>query len=85
MEAFTSPELKLLGEGAAYGACFPEHAQSSEDSRVADIDQLYGIVDLLQRGGRWGISQAFTGVLFFGTGTQGWYLILRYPNQTWSD
>jgi hypothetical protein len=63
VEAFASPELKLLGDGAAHGACFPEHAQSSEDSMVTNFDQLYGMIDLLQRGGRWGISQAFASVL----------------------
>ena len=63
VEAFASPELKLFGDRAARGACFPEHAQSSEDSMVTDFDQLYGMIDLLQRGGRWGISQAFAGVL----------------------
>ncbi|KAJ5360347.1 hypothetical protein N7517_009538 [Penicillium concentricum] len=62
-EAFASPELKLLGDGAAELACFPGNAQSSERSVVTDLDQLYGMIDLLQRGGRWGISQAFANVL----------------------
>ncbi|KAJ5958609.1 uncharacterized protein N7479_005759 [Penicillium vulpinum] len=62
-EAFASPEVKLLGDGAAEVACFPGIAQSSERSVVADLDQLYGMIDLLQRGGRWGISQAFANVL----------------------
>ncbi|KAJ5463083.1 Transcription factorfungi [Penicillium sp. IBT 31633x] len=62
-EAFASPEIKLLGDGAAEGACFPEHAQTSERSWTTDLDQLYGMIDLLQRGGRWGISQAFASVL----------------------
>lgn len=62
-EAFASPELKLLGDGAAEVAYFPGNAQSSELSVVTDLDQLYGMIDLLQRGGRWGISQAFANVL----------------------
>ncbi|KGO59191.1 Transcription factor, fungi [Penicillium expansum] len=63
VEAFASPELKLLGDGIAEVACFPGNAQSSERSVVTDLDQLYGMIDLLQRGGRWGISQAFANVL----------------------
>ncbi|KAJ5794867.1 hypothetical protein N7457_001466 [Penicillium paradoxum] len=62
-EAFASPEMKLLDDGAAEGACFPGYAQSREISVIADLDQLYGMIDLLQRGGRWGISQAFASVL----------------------
>lgn len=62
-EAFASPELKLLGEGAAEVACFPGNSQSGEIPVVTDLDQLYGMIDLLQRGGRWGISQAFANVL----------------------
>ncbi|KAJ6132395.1 hypothetical protein N7471_007610 [Penicillium samsonianum] len=62
-EAFASPEIMLLGDGAAEVACFPGNAQNSERSVVTDLDQLYGMIDLLQRGGRWGISQAFANVL----------------------
>ncbi|KAJ5165095.1 uncharacterized protein N7500_006925 [Penicillium coprophilum] len=62
-EAFTSPEVNLLGEGAAEAACCPGSTQSSEYSVFTDLDQLYGMIDLLQRGGRWGISQAFAHVL----------------------
>ncbi|KAJ5512607.1 hypothetical protein N7463_002159 [Penicillium fimorum] len=62
-EVFASPEFKLLGDGAAEVAYFPGNAQSSGRSVVTDLDQLYGMIDLLQRGGRWGISQAFANIL----------------------
>lgn len=63
VEAFASPEIKLLGEEASSGVCFPELASSGGQSMVADLDHLYRLIDLLQRGGRWGISQSFANVL----------------------
>lgn len=62
LEAFASPEIKLLGEEASSGFCLPEHVGSSGDGMV-DLDHLYRLIDLLQRGGRWGISQSFANVL----------------------
>lgn len=62
VEAFASAEIKLLGEEAFSEFCFPENAHSGE-SMVADFDHLYRLIDLLQRGGRWGISQSFASVL----------------------
>lgn len=62
-QAFASPEIKILGQNASQTHCFPEYTQNSEGSVVADLDHLYRLIDLLQRGGRWGISRAFAGVL----------------------
>ncbi|KAJ5620589.1 hypothetical protein N7510_004573 [Penicillium lagena] len=62
-EAFVSPEIKLLGEEARQGVCSSENSQRGGGSVVADLDHLYRLIDLLQRGGRWGISQAFASVL----------------------
>jgi hypothetical protein len=63
VEAFASPEIKLLGEEVSSGVCFPELGSSGGQSMVADLDHLYRLIDLLQRGGRWGISQSFANVL----------------------
>jgi hypothetical protein len=63
VEAFASPEIKLLGEEASSGVCFPELASSGGQSMIADLDHLYRLIDLLQRGGRWGISQSFANLL----------------------
>jgi hypothetical protein len=63
VEAFASPEIKLLGEEASSGVFFPELASSGGQAMVADLDHLYRLIDLLQRGGRWGISQSFANVL----------------------
>ncbi|KAJ6110688.1 hypothetical protein N7486_002923 [Penicillium sp. IBT 16267x] len=64
-EAFASPEFKILDDDNAFlEACFPDlQLRHSGGSVVADMDHLYRLVDLLQRGGRWGISQAFAGVI----------------------
>ena len=62
LEAFASTEIKLLGEEASSGFCLPEPVVSSGDGMV-DLDHLYRLIDLLQRGGRWGISQSFANVL----------------------
>ncbi|KAJ5947866.1 hypothetical protein N7466_000881 [Penicillium verhagenii] len=64
-EAFSSPEFKILGDiNASVESCFPDlQSKGSSGSVVADMDHLYRLVDLLQRGGRWGISQAFAGVI----------------------
>jgi hypothetical protein len=64
-EAFASPEFKILGDdNSAMEACFPDlQLGSSGGSVVADMDHLYRLVDLLQRGGRWGISLAFAAVI----------------------
>jgi hypothetical protein len=62
-EAFASPELILLGDGAARDACFPPHLQSGKSSMAVETDQLYSMIDVLQRGGRWGISHTFASVL----------------------
>ncbi|KAJ5919719.1 hypothetical protein N7454_009554 [Penicillium verhagenii] len=64
-EAFASPEFKILGDNnASVESCFPDlQSKGSSGSVGADMDHLYRLVDLLQRGGRWGISQAFAGVI----------------------
>ncbi|KAJ5673114.1 hypothetical protein N7507_002241 [Penicillium longicatenatum] len=64
-EAFASPEFKILGDdNSAMEPCFPDlQLGSSGGSVVADMDHLYRLVDLLQRGGRWGISLAFAAVI----------------------
>ena len=62
-EAFASPEIKLLGDEAAQGVCYPEAHVQNGGAITTDIDQLCRTIDLLQRGGRWGISQAFASVL----------------------
>ncbi|KAJ5388590.1 hypothetical protein N7509_011131 [Penicillium cosmopolitanum] len=62
-QAFASPEIELLGENASQAHCFPEYTHTSEGSIIADFDHLYRLIDLLQRGGRWGISRAFAGVI----------------------
>ncbi|KAJ5688961.1 hypothetical protein N7462_003353 [Penicillium macrosclerotiorum] len=62
-EAFTSPEIKLLGDGPSRVAIFQEHIQNLNRPVPIDLDHLYRLIDLLQRGGRWGISQAFANVL----------------------
>jgi hypothetical protein len=64
VQAFASPEIELLGDlNVSRAYCFPGYTYNSEGSVVADLDHLYRLIDLLQRGGRWGISQAFAGVL----------------------
>lgn len=62
-QAFASPEIELLGENASRERCFPEYTHNVEGSVLADMDHLYRLIDLLQRGGRWGISRAFAGVV----------------------
>ncbi|KAJ5381824.1 uncharacterized protein N7496_004252 [Penicillium cataractarum] len=63
VEAFASPEIKILGDDVTRGVFFPENLHSAGESMVADLDYLYRLIDLLQRGGRWGISQSFANVL----------------------
>jgi hypothetical protein len=62
-EAFASPEIQLLGETVSQTSCFSKLNENTGGFFVADLDHLYRIIDLLQRGGRWGISQAFATVL----------------------
>lgn len=63
-ETFASPEIALLKEDASQAVYFAEmHSQSTGGSVMPDPDHLYRLIDLLQRGGRWGISQAFASVL----------------------
>ncbi|KAJ5992269.1 hypothetical protein N7451_007993 [Penicillium sp. IBT 35674x] len=64
-EAFALPEFEFLGDdNSLMEDCFPDlQLAGSGGSVAADMDHLYRLVDLLQRGGRWGISQAFAGVI----------------------
>jgi hypothetical protein len=63
VEAFASPEIKILGEDVSRGVCYSEIGHAGGESMVADLDQLYRLIDLLQRGGRWGISHSFANLL----------------------
>ena len=62
-EAFVSPEIKLSNDGSWHGLCLSEDSRNVDGSGVVDLDGVYRLIDLLQRGGRWGISQAFASVL----------------------
>lgn len=61
-EALKSPEIKLLGADAT--ECFHEaQGQAFGESVFGDVNHLHRLIDLLQRIGRWGISQSFANVL----------------------
>ncbi|KAJ5115879.1 hypothetical protein N7456_000227 [Penicillium angulare] len=62
-EVLASPEIKILGDEAWKNQHISKYSQSDDGSVVADFDDVYRLIDLLQRGGRWGISQAFASVL----------------------
>lgn len=48
-EAFASPEIELLGDEAAQGVCVPGAHFQGGGFVVTELDQLYSMIDLLQR------------------------------------
>ncbi|KAJ5725009.1 uncharacterized protein N7483_006366 [Penicillium malachiteum] len=64
-DAFLSPEMKMLGNEACMWQGLREagYSLSGEGSMVVEFDDMYRLINLLQRCGKWGISQAFATVL----------------------
>lgn len=59
-DAFEAPEIQLVGGSKSSRDV---HGHSFGEATSANVSQLYRLVDLLGRLGRWGISESFSSIL----------------------